>query len=36
MEWPPSSPDWNSLDYYFWNKLKEEIDSGHNAKRFES
>ena len=36
MEWPPSSPDWNSLDYYFWNKLKEEIDSGHHAKRFES
>ena len=24
-EWPPSSPDCNPLDYYFWNKVKTEV-----------
>ena len=24
-EWPPSSPDCNPLDYYFWNKVKSEV-----------
>ena len=24
-EWPPSSPDSNPLDYYFWNKMKEKL-----------
>ena len=34
-EWPPSSPDCNLLDYYFWNKVKEKVYSGHDAKHFE-
>ena len=34
-EWPPSSPDFNLLDFYFWNELKEEeVYSGHDAKHF--
>ena len=24
-EWPPSSPDYSSLDYHFWNKIKEKV-----------
>ena len=24
-EWPPSSPDCNPVDYYFWNKIKEKV-----------
>ena len=35
MEWPLSSPDCNTLDYYFGNKVKEQIYSGHHAKHFE-
>ena len=35
-ECPPSSFDWNPLDYYFWNEVKEKIYSGHSAKPFES
>ena len=27
-QWPPKSPDCNVLDYYFWNKLKEEVYKG--------
>ena len=34
-EWRPSSPDCNLLDYYFWNKVKEKVYSGHDAKHFE-
>ena len=34
-EWPPSSPDFNLLDFYFWNEVKEEVCSGHDAKHFE-
>ena len=33
-EWPPSSPDFNLLDHYFWNEEKEEVYSGHDAKHF--
>ena len=33
---PPSSPHCNPLDYYFWNKVKEKVYSGHHAKPFES
>ena len=48
MEWLPSSPECNTLDYYFWNEVKEKvyklfllprsktINSGHHAKPFES
>ena len=35
-EWPPSSPDCNLLDYYFWNEVKKSVYSCHNAKHFES
>ena len=34
-EWPPSSPNCDLLDYYFWNKVKENVYSGHDAKTFE-
>ena len=27
-EWPPSSPDCNVLDYYFWNKLSGKVYEG--------
>ena len=33
-EWPPSSPDFNLLHYYFWNEEKEEVYSGHDTKHF--
>ena len=33
-EWPPSSPDFNLLDFYFWNEVKEEVYSSHDAKHF--
>ena len=33
-EWPPSSPDFNLLDHYFWNEEKEEVYSGHDSKHF--
>ena len=35
-KWPPSSPDCNPLDYYFWNEIKEKMYIGHHAKPFES
>ena len=35
MKWPPSSPDCNSLDYYFCNEVKENVHSGHDAKHLE-
>ena len=31
MEGPPSSPDCNPWDCYFWNKVKEKIYSGHHT-----
>ena len=34
-EWPPSSHDCNLLEYYFWNKVKEKVHFGHNAKHLE-
>ena len=33
-EWPPSSPDTNPLDYYFWNKVKEKVYEGRHNKPF--
>ena len=27
-EWPPSSPDSNPLDYYFWNQIKLKVYEG--------
>ena len=35
-EWPPSSPDCNLLDYYFWNDVKERVYMGRHGKPFES
>ena len=35
-EWPPSSPDGNLLDYYFWIEVKEKLYSGNDAKHFEN
>ena len=35
-EWPPSSPNCNLLDYYFWNEVKGNVCSGQDAKHFES
>ena len=31
MEWPPSSPDCNLLDYSFWNEVKENVYYGRDA-----
>ena len=25
QEWPPSSPDCNPLDYYFWDRVQEKV-----------
>ena len=30
------SPDFNLLDYYFWNEVKEKVYSGHDTKYFET
>ena len=35
-EWPPSSPNCNSLDYYFWNKVKEKVYKNRLNKPFEN
>ena len=34
--WPPKSPDLNVLDYYFWNKVQENVYEGHHSAAFES
>ena len=34
-EWPPSSPDFGLLDYYFRNEVKEKVYSCHDAKHFD-
>ena len=31
FSWPPSSPDYLSLDYYFWNVVKWKVYSGRRA-----
>ena len=35
-EWPPSSPDCNPLNYYFWNKVKEKVYENRLNKLFEN
>ena len=35
-EWPPSSPDTNPLDYYFWNKVKERVYEGRHNNPFKT
>ena len=27
-DWPPKSPDWNLLDYYFWDRIQEKVYDG--------
>ena len=34
QEWPPTSPDSNPLDYFFWNKVKEKVYEGRHNKHF--
>ena len=34
-EWPPSSPDFGLLDYYFRNEVKEKVYSCHDAKHLD-
>lgn len=35
-EWPPSSPDVNPLDYFFWDKVKTRVYAGRRGKPFAS
>ena len=35
-EWPPSSSDCNSLEYYFWDKVKEKVYENRLNKPFEN
>ena len=34
QEWPPTSPDSNPLDYFFWNKVKEKVYEGRHNQPF--
>lgn len=36
FEWPPNSPDCNSLDYFFWDKLQQKPYEGRHCKPFPS
>ena len=27
-DWPPKSPDFNPLDYYFWDRIQEKVYDG--------
>ena len=36
VEWPPSSPDVNPLDYFFWDLLKTKIYQGTAGEPFSS
>ena len=33
-EWPPSSPDANPLDYFFWDNVKSKVYEGRMGKPF--
>ena len=35
-QWPPKSPDSNTLDYYFWNKVKTKVYEDRQNTPFES
>ena len=35
-EWPPSSPDVNSLDYFLWDFVKTKVYEGRSGKPFAS
>ena len=35
-EWPPSSPDVNPLDYFFWDFVKTKVYAGRKGKAFQN
>ena len=35
-KWRPLSPDWNPLDYHFWNKIKEKVYEDRFGQPFKS
>ena len=35
-DWPPSSPDCNPLDFYFWNRVQERVFEGRHCSPFQS
>ena len=35
-EWPPSSPDTNSLDHWFWDAIKLKVYEGRAGQPFEN
>ena len=35
-DWPPSSPNCNPLDYYFWDRVQEKVYLGHHCQPFQS
>ena len=35
-EWPPASPDCNSLDYYFWEKVQRKVYENRFNRAFEN
>ena len=35
-EWPPTSPDCNPLDYYFWEKVQRKVYENSFNRAFES
>ena len=36
VEWPPSSPDVNPLDYFFWELVKKKVYQGRAGEPFSS
>ena len=36
VEWPPSLPDVNSLDYFFWDLVKTKVYQGRAGEPFSS
>ena len=36
VEWPPSSPDVNPLDYFFWDLVKTKVCQGRAGEPFSS
>ena len=34
--WPPSSPDTNPLDYWFWDAVKSKVYDGRAGRPFDS
>ena len=35
-DWPPSSPDCDSLDYYLWDRVQEKVFAGRHCNPFQS